>query len=446
MKFSIRSVWEDVRTSFWFVPTIMTIGAVILSIITLLADRESGFLESPVSWWVYSGGADGARSVLAAISGSMITVTSVVFSITIVTLTLASGQFGSRVLRNFMRDTGNQVTLGTFIATFIYSLLILRSVRSEGENEFIPYLSVTVGVILVFFSVGVLIYFIHHVSSNIQAESIVNKIYDETIEAVESQFSDEEGKESGSKINSKPDLPESFYDKAHTIKATQSNYLQVIKYDEVLKRADGDNLIVELLNKPGDFITKGNPVLRIWPPQKVDQTIDKKLYDTLIFGVHRNLSQNAEYGLKQLVEIAVRALSPGINDPFTAINCIDRLAAILSQLTHRHFPSPFHYSKEGKLLLILKPSTFEGFVNTSFNQIRQNSQSTPAVMMKLMEAIETIMTQASKTDQYKILRKHADMIRNTGKENLKEQNDWEDLELRYKKIVKHLGNVELGLV
>ncbi len=437
MKVTIRSMWEHIRTSFWFVPTLMTLGAIVLSIITLLVDRELIILESPVSWWIYSGGADGARSILAAISGSMITVTSVVFSITIVTLTLASGQFGSRVLRNFMRDTGNQVTLGTFIATFIYSLLILRSVRGNGENEFIPYMSVTVGVILVFFSVGVLIYFIHHVSSNIQAESIINKIYDETSEAVESQFSEEEENKFESWKSAEPDLPESFYDEAYTLKAAESNYLQMIKYDEVLKLAETDNLIVEILHKPGDFITKGSHIMQVWPPQKVDGLLDDKLNDTLILGIHQNLTQNAEYGFRQLVEVAVRALSPGINDPFTAINCIDRLGAILSTLTHRHFPSPYHYSEEGKLLMIQKQSTFEGYVDTAFNQIRQNSLSTPVVMTKLMEVIQTVINQASQPGHYESLRKHAEMIRNTGKEHLKEQHELEDLQLRYKNIVKH---------
>lgn len=439
MKFSIKNVWDNVRTSFWFVPTIMTIGAVILAIFTLWVDQEYGIVDSPVSWWIYSGGADGARSVLAAISGSMITVTSVVFSITIVTLTLASGQFGSRVLRNFMRDTGNQVTLGTFIATFIYSLLILRSVRGEGQDEFIPYLSVTVGVMLVFFSVGVLIYFIHHVSLNKQAESIVNKIFNETINGLESQFSEEEEKESTERNNTKSDFPKSFYDEAYTIKSTESSYLQIIKYDRVLNLADKENILVKILYKPGNFITKGNPVIQVWPPHKSEETLVEKLNDALIMGVHRNLTQNAEYGIQQLVEIAVRALSPGINDPFTAINCIDRIGAILSELTHRHFPSPFHYNEEGKLIVFFKPVTFESFVDTAFNQIRQNSHTTPAVMIKLLESIETIVTHASKPEQYKVLRRHAEMIRNVGKEHLNEQNDWKDFQLRYKSIVKHLG-------
>lgn len=185
----------------------MICGAIVLSIFTLRLDYGAITTDTGV-WWLYSGEASGARSVLSVISGSMITVTSIVFSITIVTLALASGQFGSRLLRSFMHDTGNQVVLGTFIATFMYSLLILRSVRSVEENEFIPYISVTVGVFLVFLSVGVLIYFIHHVANKIQAESIVSTIFEETIESIDNQFPRQlkDQKEEGTDRNKKYNL------------------------------------------------------------------------------------------------------------------------------------------------------------------------------------------------------------------------------------------------
>lgn len=402
MKVSLASIWENVRTSFWFVPTLMTCGAIVLSIFSLWLDEGSIYTDAPGVWWIYSGEASGARSVLSVISGSMITVTSIVFSITIVTLTLASGQFGSRLLRNFMRDTGNQVVLGTFIATFIYSLLILRSVRSEGENEFIPYISVTVGVILVFLSVGVLIFFIHHVSTKIQAESIVNAIFEETTEAVDNQFPQQlngQRKEGiDRKHNLQSNLPETFYEKAYNIKAGSSNYLQVVEYKRLLKLAEKHNLILEVLYRPGDFIVRNSTIMLVWPPHQIDDALHNKLYNNVILGVHQTLTQNAEYGIQQLVEVAVRALSPGINDPFTAVNCIDRLAAILCQVAQKQFPSPSHCDAAGKLRVVLKTTTFEGYVDTAFNQIRQNSES------------------------------------NTGQNNLKEREDQQDLQSRYERI------------
>lgn len=436
MKLSFASVWEDIRTSFWFVPTLMIIGTIALSGFTLWLDE--GAADRDV-WWIYSGGASGARSILAVISGSMITVTSVVFSITIVTLTLASGQFGSRVLRNFMRDTGNQVVLGTFIATFIYSLLILRSVRSESGNEFIPYSSVTVGVFLVFLSVGVLIYFIHHVSTKIQAESIVRAIFEETTEAVDNQFPqqlNERKKEINRQQSLQSDLPEPFYEEAYEIKAGSSNYLQVVEYKKLLKLAEKHNLILEILYRPGDFIIMNSTVILVWPSHQIDDALYNKLYNNLILGVHQTLTQNAEYGIQQLVEVAVRALSPGINDPFTAVNCIDRLAAILCQIAQKQFPSPAYYDAEDTLRIVAKTTTFKGYVDTAFNQIRQNSQSSPAVMIKLMEAINLVMSHLTLPEQYRALRKHAEMIKNTGQNNLTERQDQQDLQSRYERIVK----------
>lgn len=441
MKVSLASIWENVRTSFWFVPTLMTCGAIVLSIFTLWLDEGSVNTGTHGVWWIYSGEASGARSVLSVISGSMITVTSIVFSITIVTLTLASGQFGSRLLRNFMRDTGNQVVLGTFIATFIYSLLILRSVRSEGGNEFIPYISVTVGVILVFLSVGVLIFFIHHVSTKIQAESIVNAIFEETTEAVDNEFpqqlDDEEEKGINRQQSLQSDLPETFYEKAYDIKAGSSNYLQVVEHKTLLKLAEKQDLILEILYRPGDFIIRDSTIMLVWPPHQIDDALHNKLYNNVILGVHQTLTQNAEYGIKQLVEIAVRALSPGINDPFTAVNCIDRLAAILCQVAGKQFPSSRHCDEKGKLRVVLKTTTFEGYVDTAFNQIRQNSESSPAVMIKLMEAINRITNHLVLPEQYRILRNHAEMIKNTGRNNLKEQQDQQDLQSQYNKIVQY---------
>lgn len=440
MRVSLASIWENVRTSFWFVPALMIFVAIVLSIFTLWLDEGFTYAGVPSAWWIFSGEASGARSILTVISGSMITVTSIVFSITIVTLTLASGQFGSRVLRNFMRDTGNQVVLGTFIATFIYSLLILRSIQSEGQNEFIPNISVTVGVILVFLSVGVLVYFIHHVSTKIQAESIVNTIFEETTKAVGSQFLQQLNKQRKEGINSRQylqsDLPESFYEKTYKIKADSSNYLIVINFEKLLKLAEKHNLILEVLYRPGDFVVKGSTTMLVWPADQVNDALNKRLYNNFTLDMHQTLTQNAEYGIQQLVEIAVRALSPGINDPFTAFNCIDRLTAILCQIAQKQFPSPYHSDTAGNLRVVLKTTTFEGYVDTAFNQIRQNSESSPAVMIKLMESINLIINHLVQPGQYRILRNHAKMIKNTGQNNIKERQDQQDLQSRYDRIVQ----------
>lgn len=435
MKLSLASYWESIRTSFWFIPTLMTLGAILFSGLALWGDRNFVNIIPLDSWWIYSGGADGARAVLAAISGSMITVTSVVFSITIVTLTLASGQFGSRLLRNFMRDTGNQVVLGTFIATFIYSLLILRSVRSIDENVFIPYISVTFGVLLVFLSVGVLIFFIHHVSTKIQAENIVNTVFEEASLAVDRLFPQSTSDQNRSDQAEIKSLPKSFKQEAVAIKSKESNYLQVIGQEDLLQLTEKNDLIISLAYRPGDFIIKGTALMYVWPSDNIDNKLSKKLSENLILGGNKTLTQNAEYGLQQLVEIAVRALSPGINDPFTAINCIDRLAALLCQISSKVFPPQYRFDKAGNLRIKFIATSFEGYVNTSFNQIRQNAQTNPAVLIRMMEAINTIITHTTIPDRIMSLKNHANMIKNAADKSFKEVQDQSELESRYRKLM-----------
>ncbi|TVP50835.1 MAG: DUF2254 domain-containing protein, partial [Gemmatimonadales bacterium] len=188
MKARFSTFLDRIRSSYWFLPAVMSLLAVGLSTLMLSLDRRYADRIPSDAWWLYGGEAEGARVVLSAVVTSMISVTSVVFSITIVALTLAAGQFGSRVLRNFMRDRGNQITLGTFIATFVYAMLVLRTVRGVEDAEFVPPLAMSMGILLVFVSVSVLIYFIHHVASSIQADSVVHSIAVETEDAIERLF------------------------------------------------------------------------------------------------------------------------------------------------------------------------------------------------------------------------------------------------------------------
>jgi uncharacterized membrane protein len=188
MREKLAVFWDSLRSSFWFVPTMMALGAATLSIVTIDTDRVSNAAFANSLGFIWSGGAEGARSILSTIAGSMITVAGVVFSITIVALTLASSQFGPRLLRNFVRDRGNQITLGTFISTFMYCVLVLRTVRVKDEGNFVPFVSVTCGIALAVASIGVLIFFIHHVSRSIQAEFLIAKVGEEFRNSITDHF------------------------------------------------------------------------------------------------------------------------------------------------------------------------------------------------------------------------------------------------------------------
>lgn len=198
----LRALWEYLRGTYWAVPSAMAVAAAGLSFGAIQLDEFTTTTVLDRLSWVYTGGPEGARAVLSTIASSMITVAGVTFSITIVALTLASQQFGPRLLRNFLRDPGNQIVLGTFVSTFIYCLLVLRTVRGSDEEEFVPHLAVTLGVGLAMLSLGVLIYFIHHVATSIQAARIIANVAEDLEGAINQLFPDSVGEDA-----STADLP-----------------------------------------------------------------------------------------------------------------------------------------------------------------------------------------------------------------------------------------------
>lgn len=415
---------DKLRASFWLVPSLMFLAALVLALLLPWVDGRYGDEISNSAGWVFGGEAEGARAMLSTIAGSMMTVGGVVFSITILTLTLATGQFGSRLLQSFMRDTGTHVVLGIFVATFVYSVVVLRSVR----DDFVPHLSVSIALLLVFASVALLIYFIHHVATKIQAESVVATVHRELLETVGRMLTEHP--------NEAPRLalPDRFDRDAQSIHAPQSGYLQVVEHERLVKICAERDLVVRVLYRPGDFVIEGCPLLYALAAGPIDDKLRDKLVGTVTVGRRRTLTQDPEHGIHQLVEIAIRALSTGINDAFTAINCIDRIAAALCQVARRHFPSTQLADEGGRLRVVVKGNDFTGFTDAAFNQIRQNAGPNPAVLIRLLEGIGRIYEVAETDAQRGALELHADMVRAEGRRAFAEPRDLEALERRYQAL------------
>lgn len=416
--------------------------AMLLSFGTLTIDRVFLFREGAQYWWIYGGGPDNARTVLSVIASSMITVAGVVFSITIVVLSLASSQFGPRLIRNFMNVRANQMVLGTFVATFIYGVLVLRTVNAGMETRFIPGLSVTIAIVMSLLSLGVLIFFIHNVSESIQAQNIIARVCRDLDKAVDRIFPEKLGQEedlSSAPIKRDYDIPKTCDREVCQVKAESSGYLQAIDDDALIRIAVEENLLIHLGYRPGNFITRGNVLVTVWPGERVDETLSEKINAIFIVGSERTLEQDVEFAISQLVEIAVRALSPGINDPITANTCIDWLGVSLSQLANRKMPSSHRFDQEDRLRVICKPFTFEGMVDAAFNMIRQNSQSVAAVSIHLLETIATVAAQTYREEDRTALLRHAAMVVRGCKEKLSELDDREDLEKRYEAALEILN-------
>ncbi len=436
MKIQLFKYWNRLRSSFWFVPAIMASLAVALVFVSNAVDEPATeWIESNLGWEI-TGEAEAASAVLGTIAGSMITIAGVVFSMTLVALSLASSQLGPRLLRNFMRDTSTQVVLGTFIATFLYCLLVLRSVRHEDEYAFVPNLSVYIGVALAVTSVGVFIYFIHHVSVSIQANEIAGRIGRELIKKVDQLFPDNMGKQGRRATTDPPDVGfiEAFDSEAQPVGSDGDGYLQNVDGDALLELATEKDLIIRLTQKPGSYVVSGYPLVFIRPGTRVNDELAKKIQPLFVMGVQRTADQDIEFGVNQLVEMAVRALSPGINDPFTAIACVDQLRSALCCLAPRDMPSPYRRDCNDQLRLISPANTFRELVDAAFNPIRQHGRSSAAVSIRLLDAIAVIAGFVRRAEDRATLFRHGEMITRGAKEGLSEEEDRRSVEERWKAV------------
>ena len=435
MTTKLATLWEKLRSSMWLLPTLLAAGASLLAAITLALDEkviEPNVLLAGVA--VYTGGPDGAREVLSIIAGSMIGIAGVTFSITIVAFSLGATQLGPRLLRSFMRDTGNQLVLGTFIGTFIFCILVLRAVRGTDEVTFVPHLSVTVGVTLGIASLGVLIYFIHHVSWLIQAPNVVAAVAAELEEAVARMFPEQIAR--GASVQ--PAVPD-FDGHGAPIPARATGYLQAVDGERLLKTASRHGLALRLMRRPGHFMIEGGVIAVAWPAGRITDGLRREVAGAFITGPQRTPTQDAEFAVGQLVEVALRALSPGINDPYTAINCIDRLAAALARLARREVPSPYRCDEAGNLRLVADPLSYRSMVDAAFNQIRQAAGGQVAVIVRLLEAIALIGEHVHDNDFRQALAEQAGLIMEASRASVAGERDRRDVAARYTAAMGALG-------
>lgn len=436
------NLWERLRASFWFVPTLMAGGAIVLSFATLLIDEAIAYAEIADVWWIYTGGAEGARALLSTVAGSVITVAGVTFSITVAVLTLASSQFGPRLLRSFMRDPGNQLVLGTFIATFLYCLLVLRTIRQRlpefNRDLLVPHVSVSVAVVLAIASLGVLIYFIHHISAMIQAEHIVATVGRELDATVDRLYPERIGRgpDDGADKRGAGDLPPGFAQEARVIASEVTGYLQAVDADGLLRATRDHDVVLRLLVRPGRFVVRGSPLALVWPAPQADDAVCAAINRACILGAQRTQQQDIGFDINQLVEIAVRALSTGINDPFTAIRCVDQLSAALCRLAERELPAPARYDETGRLRVLAEPVSFADVVDAAFSQIRQYGRSSAAVTIRLLEAIAVVVAHTHRPEDRGALLRQANLIARGSHAGLPEASDREDVAGRYRAVVR----------
>jgi uncharacterized membrane protein len=431
---------ETLRTTLWFVPSVLVLAAAALFGLTYGLDRAADAGAFTVPSWVNTGGADAARTILTAIAAAVITVVGVVFSITILALQLASTQFGPRMLRNFIRDVGTQLTLGTFVATFVFSVLVLGSVANQAGHAFVPHISVTVALGLLFVDLGVLIYFIHHIAKSIQLNEVVHGIARDLQEAIDGVRVDalasttEEDAGLGLSVS---DLVARLDTDGVDVPAISSGYLQAIGHDRIVELAEASEAVVRLVHRPGHFLIQGRPLAVVWPPDAA-AAVSAGLERAHVTGPHRTVRQDLQFAIDQLVEIAIRALSPAVNDTFTALTCIDWLGDGLSKLSTWPLPEGIYRDSVGRVRLIDVALSYDRIVNRAFDKIRQAGRGMPAVGIRQLETLGKIAEYTIDDNQRAALARQADMVLRTVIADVVEPNDQDDLRRAHRSAVDAL--------
>jgi uncharacterized membrane protein len=416
-----RYIWEELNASFWFIPTLILLCTVVASSAFIYIDHLVDYSPAGFMDYLFSGSVDSARRILTVIAGAMIGIAGTVFSITLVVLTLASSQLGARMLRNFMYDKLNQFVLGTYVSTFVYCLLVLNSIRQDDDSYFVPVIAVFVSIILAIAGIILLIVFIHHTSVGIHANKVISDISDSLLKNIGKLFPDELGY---GNTRPEPDVGDiKKKPNREFIKCIRSGYLQSVDSDNLMELSRKNDLIIFLNFKPGDYIVKDQVISEIFSDREINEGIPEKINKAFITGKIRTPIQDAEFSIQQMVEIACRALSPGINDPFTAISCIDSLTSVMCRMTSVSFPSPYRYDDEYKLRIIAKSPTFGGMLDAAFNQVRNYAGGSPAVIIRLMDSIVTINKFANVEEQRKELLIHAEITMNSAERTFNEPRD-----------------------
>ena len=444
-----ENFWNRLNSTLWFVPAIFVVSGVLLAFLFVGIDYTVG---ARLGYFPRFFGIQpsGARDMLAVIAGSTITVAVTAFSITIVALTLASTQFSPRILRTFMRDAGNQIVLGILVGIFAYCIIVLRTIQDGGDNQgnsFVPTISVFFGIILGFLAIGGLIYFIHHVATSIQATSIISLIAKETTSEIKRTFPTGETTPAIENETANLLAGEEFQE----IAADRTGYVQNADAQELVKLADKHDLVLKIQRRIGQFAIEGLPILRVYSRRKnfvLDAALIAKLKSFYEIDDFRTVEGDVAFGLRQIVDIALKALSPAVNDTTTAVICIDYLSAILCCLAKRPSCSSYFYSN-GKLRLVDEQQRFEDFFDLAFNQIRQNAGGNVAIILRQLNSINilskinvTLECESERRERHDLMQTQGRLLYEFAKESIKADADLKTVTRYYQRVERSLAERE----
>lgn len=426
IKFIIKQLLYDLRTGLLFRPLVITAFYVILEIILVTVEQHNLINLSWAKWLPcgFEGEPATAQTVLGTIAGSIITVTSIVYSMLAMALSLSSVQFSPRILTSFMEDRTCQNVLGVFIGTFTYCLLLLRTIHGEPDL-FVPQISVSTAILMALICMGCLIYFIDHMSKYIQVNYIYEHIARETELVIDSVFPEKARGEENQEYTQVPS------EDIVSVLSNKSGYIQLIDDERLTWAAKEYGIKIFCKIPVGDFTVQGTPILYVSPQKKVTEKIKNICISAFDTGTVRTFQQDISLGIRQMVDIALKAISPAVNDPTTAVTCIDHLGRVLIRIAQRHItPWEIKDPLTGELLVSLRRISFKEILDLSFTQLRQYGKTDMAVSLRLMKIIKDIAMITSNKAYHKELYSHACLIEEGTKDNFSDRERLELLEIK----------------
>lgn len=438
----LRLVWINLRSSLWFLPFLLVFASILMAVALVEADDIGAELWHVALPRFLETGAEGARGMLSTIAGSMMSVVGVTFSMVLVVLSLASSQYTSRILRNFMRSRITQTVLGIFTGIYAYCLIVLRTIHSDTGDAFVPQMAVFFGFVLALAGVAILIYFLHHVATSIQASSVIENVAEETLAAIDRLYPDATAEEAEDET---PDVGAGAARGLpwRQVSAANSGYVQDVDINALKSIATEVKSVIRMERCVGEFVVAGTAVASIALADTPEDTVQANIQAAFSIDRFRTVDQDMAFGIRQLVDVALKALSPGINDTTTAVSCVNYLAVILAQLAPRRFPPPRLGDDEG-VRVITKTHTFAGLLDEAFNEIRRNAAGNVTVLVCLLNALHILMERATGLERRRAISNQARWISEIAGRTVDAPQDRAEIEAAIASIFDHVSGAEAG--
>ncbi len=399
--------WDHIRSGIWPLPLAMMLAGALMFRLVLKLDEagvDAGLLQA---LWLHSGSGDDARNLLSTLVSAMITMASLVFSITVVALSLAASQFGSRLVRSYARDMKTKVTLGMFAMTILYCLLGLRVVGTEMQPEQVPHLTVSLGMVLALLCVFAMLIFLHMVAHAIVADEVVRRVGADLEESIASlPHAVSRGRP--------PDAPPSAPPAPHPVFAADEGYVEAVRYHTLVRQARAGGAFVELRVMAGQFVARGDLIASYAHPGGAQDAFADAVREAVLVGPERTPVQDLGYSMRHLVDVGLRSLSAAINDDNTALVVIDRLRGAFTRLLRRELPDGRHVDEDGVLRVVGPHLTHADHIHHSLHAIRYSAAGHPLVIITLIEALARLLPHARDEAMCDFLLAQAELVAEAG--------------------------------